>query len=108
MASALADRLGLDGLQAVVAGSVAEALLAFDGRAYDIAFIDLALPDGSGIDLAAELKKRQPQLMIVLMTGFASVANDPAVGSASVDAVLPKPWAPRELENVLRRFRDTQ
>ena len=91
-----------------MAGSVAEALLVFDERAYDIAFIDLALPDGNGIDLATELKKRHPQLMIVLMTGFASAANDPSVGSVSVDAVLPKPWAPRELENVLRRIRDTQ
>jgi len=108
LASALAERLSLDGFQSVVAGSAAEALSVFDNQAYDVAFIDLALPDGNGIDLAGEFKKRQPQLMVVLITGFAASRDDPSLGSTSVDVVLPKPWAPRELESIIRRVRDTQ
>ncbi len=87
---------------------MAEALVAFDNHAYDIAFIDLALPDGNGIDLAGEIKQRQPRVMVVLITGFASAADDPGIGTVNVDAVLPKPWTPRELETVLRRVREIE
>ena len=103
LASALADRLGLDGFDTVVAGSIGQALVAFDELACDVAFLDLSLPDGNGIDLAVELKRRKPRLMVVLMTGFASASDDPTLESDSVDEILPKPWAPRELESIIKK-----
>jgi DNA-binding response OmpR family regulator len=83
-------------------------LSAFDRRSYDVAFVDLALPDGNGMALACELKMRQPGLKIVLITGFASTSDDPSMRSESVDLVLPKPWTPAELASALRRIRDNR
>jgi two-component system chemotaxis response regulator CheY len=103
---ALAERLRWDGFEAGAVGSVAEAMSALDQHAYDIAFVDLNLPDGNGIELSSELKKRQPQLKVVLITGSAASPDDLITRSQHVDAAIPKPWTPAELESVLRRFRE--
>jgi DNA-binding NtrC family response regulator len=45
-----------------------------DKRADDfgLAFVDMKLPDAKGIDVLREIKRRRPDLPVVIMTGFAS------------------------------------
>jgi DNA-binding NtrC family response regulator len=74
----LADTLDDMGFQASAVGSVEEALEMSDthGR-FTVAFVDLALPDRSGLELIAELKARDPDLPIVIASGYGAMAvND--------------------------------
>lgn len=105
LAELLAERLGLDGIDCLVATSGSEGIRACSSRAFDIAFVDLKLPDMSGIAAAAELKKISTAMRVILVTGFASSLNDIDVGSADLDGVLPKPWRPAELEELIRSLR---
>ncbi len=101
LAELLAERLSLDGFDTTVATTAAEGFTLFDSRSYRVAFVDLKLPDTSGIAVAAELKRRSPDIKVILITGFATSVDDTEPGWTHIDGVLPKPWRPNELETIL-------
>ena len=90
------------------AGTCAGALpLARDG--FDVALVDLRLPDGDGTALAPELKELQPDGEVVLLTGFATLESAVAAVRAGACAYLVKPCATQELlvtvEQAMRQVR---
>ncbi|MFY2558866.1 ATP-binding protein [Corallococcus terminator] len=76
---------------------------------FDVALVDLRLPDGDGTALAAELKASAPDSEVVLLTGFATLETAVAAVRAGACAYLMKPCAPRELlltlEQAMRQVR---
>ncbi|WP_380168609.1 response regulator [Jannaschia sp. R86511] len=52
------------------AGSVAEGRALVEETAPDVLVTDVRLPDGSGIDLAADVRRNRPQLGIVVLTMY--------------------------------------
>jgi len=59
------------GYSAVVAGSAAQALAVATARTdINVALIDMVLPDMSGLDLAAEIRRLAPAVSIAFMSGF--------------------------------------
>jgi signal transduction histidine kinase len=90
------------------AGTCAAALpLACEG--FDVALVDLRLPDGDGTALAPQLKEVQPDGEVVLLTGFATVESAVAAVRAGACAYLVKPCATQELlvtvEQAMRQVR---
>jgi signal transduction histidine kinase len=76
---------------------------------FDVALVDLRLPDGAGTTLAAELKAIAPDAEVVLLTGFASMETAVDAVRAGAFAYLMKPCAPPQLlltvEQALRQVR---
>jgi signal transduction histidine kinase len=76
---------------------------------FDVALLDLKLPDGDGTALAVELKGRNPESEIVLLTGFGTVESAAAAVRAGACAYLLKPCATPELlltvEQAMRQVR---
>lgn len=71
---ALRDYLAaIDEHQVVTAASGAEALEHFNRDSFDCAFLDLKMPGMTGIELLARLRKIDPTLPVVIMTGFPSL-----------------------------------
>jgi two-component system, NtrC family, sensor histidine kinase HydH len=60
---------------------------------FDVALIDLKLPDGDGTALAASLKEQHADSAVVLMTGFATIETAAASVRAGAFAYLVKPCA---------------
>lgn len=102
LAELLAERLAMDGIHTEIATTAAEALALAGNNHFDIAFVDLKLPDMSGAMAAAHLKRRDPGLKVVLITGYASSVDEAEPFWTHVDGVLPKPWQPAELAAILR------
>ncbi len=76
---------------------------------FDVALVDLRLPDGDGTALAAELKQQLPESEVVLLTGFATLETAVAAVRAGACAYLMKPCAPQDLlltlEQAMRQVR---
>jgi two-component system response regulator RegA len=87
----LARALGKRGFEVETAREFQNALAIIEHRLHDFAVVDLKMPGGSGLALVERLKQRNPQMRIVVLTGFASVAT--AVEAIKLGAVhyLPKP-----------------
>ncbi len=90
------------------AGTCADALpLAMEG--FDLALVDLRLPDGDGTALAPQLKEISPDGEVVLLTGFATLESAVAAVRAGACAYLVKPCATQDLlvtvEQAMRQVR---
>src|SRR6516165_11344108 len=90
-------------------GTCAEALHGARELGFDVALVDLRLPDGDGSALAPQLKEVQPDGEVVLLTGFATLESAVAAVRAGACAYLVKPCATHELlvtvEQAMRQVR---
>jgi len=85
------------------------AALAGAREGFDVALVDLRLPDGDGTELAPRLKEASPDGEVVLLTGFATLESAVAAVRAGACAYLVKPCATQELlvtvEQAMRQVR---
>ncbi len=91
-------------------GTVAEArrLLAIRPSPFSILLSDLALTDGSGLDLADEVRRNHPEMKIVISSGhsFDDLTERERLGRA--DAVLPKPYPIWLLRETIRSLQQSE
>lgn len=83
-------------LDIVTARNAADALLLAAGG-FDLALVDVKLPDGSGIDLIRPLKEKTPHGEVVLVTGTATVKAALGALSSGAFAFVLKSFRPEEL-----------
>jgi DNA-binding NtrC family response regulator len=98
----IADGLRLtlesEGYSVKIANSVATALTVMSQTDVQAAIVDLMLPDGDGLSLTRELKKRDPNVEVVIVTAYGSVRKAmEATKGAGAFYVLEKPFDPDEL-----------
>jgi DNA-binding NtrC family response regulator len=93
------------GFEVVVCSSAAAALAILPGHSADMAFVDLRLPGGSGIDLLRQIRGTAPACEVVLMSGFATI--DSAVEAVKLGArdYLTKPL---DFDRVTALLKDVQ
>ncbi len=77
---------------------------------YDLAIVDIALPDGNGVELCRLLKEAAPVETPVIFLTAKNTENDVVTGfDAGADDYIAKPFRNRELvsriKNILRRYR---
>ncbi len=72
-------------------------------KPFDLAIIDMNLPDGNGLDLIGEVKAISPQTQVVVLTGFATI--DTAIQATQKGAYhfLTKPFNVEELMSLLEK-----
>jgi len=110
--ASLVDNLAeiLEGAGYAVRGAgTCAAALAHAREGFDVALVDLRLPDGDGTALAPRLKDVQPDGEVVLLTGFATLESAVAAVRAGACAYLVKPCATQDLlvtvEQAMRQVR---
>ncbi len=81
------------GLRAETASDGFDALAKFKAGQWDLVFTDYAMPGMNGKELAQELKKLQPNLPVVMVTGYADVA----VTRSAIDFIVEKPLTREKL-----------
>jgi CheY-like chemotaxis protein len=95
MRSLVARAVAMDGHETVTAADGAEALdiLTGDTRAFDLLLTDIKMPIMDGIALALAAARDFPDLVILLMTGFADQRERASGLNAIVHDVITKPFS---------------
>lgn len=88
----LAQLLKLHGHTIAAAENGAEGIAAFKAGKFDLVFTDLGMPEMSGWDVARELKKINPKVLIGLITGWPIDLAPEELQDRGVDRVIAKPF----------------
>lgn len=91
-----------DGYELLTTTSPVEAMAILAKRHIDVLVTDLRMPDVSGLELVTHVRKNHPDVVRVLLTGFATLDSAlEAINEGAVGRYLTKPWDNDELrENI--------
>jgi DNA-binding NtrC family response regulator len=98
----LAEALRGWGYEPIEVGTMAQALLAFDAEQPAVVLQDINLPDGSGLDALQEIKRRQPQAIVIMITAEVHVENTIAALRGGAYDFIGKPIDLNELQVTIR------
>jgi two-component system, NtrC family, response regulator AlgB len=89
------------GCEVTAVGSSESALAALSQQSYDLAFLDLRLGNVDGLDLIAKLLAESANLLIVVMTAYATINSAVEAIKRGANDYLPKPFTPEQIRHVL-------
>jgi DNA-binding NtrC family response regulator len=88
------------------ASTIADARALIRKKQFDIALLDVKLPDGSGGELIADLKRYQKNIAAILITGNATKETAFSLEAMGIGALLVKPFTRIELRcAILREYK---
>lgn len=79
-----------------------EALEKSKARYYNLALLDIRLPDMNGTELLTKLHKDTPRMMKIIITGYPSLENAVEAVNKGADAYIIKPVDSKKLLKVVR------
>lgn len=100
---ALSTRLTRDGYECVLAHSAEEALHAFGRQEFDLVLTDVQMPGLSGIELLKEVKARDPETQVIVMTAHAEVNFAVQALRLNADDYILKPFDLEQLSHSVTR-----
>lgn len=106
IADILVARLTSLGATVTAASTVEQGLTALDARP-DLILLDVQLPDGQGIEIAAAARRLRPVPHVIAMSGAATASETFHLGQLNVRCYLPKPFGLKQLDAALWRISDT-
>jgi two-component system response regulator AtoC len=103
MCRLLEAQLGMHDFQTASSTTLEDAGRKLSGADFDVVVTDLHLRGGSGLDLCTRLAEEQPDLPVVIITGFGSMESAVAAIRAGAYDYITKPFEIEELELTLER-----
>ena len=83
-----------------------QALKALEKGRFDVALIDIQLPDIKGVDLLFKLKQSQPRMVRIIITGYPSMDNAIKAVNEGADGYVLKPFDSMRLLETIRKHLD--
>jgi PAS domain S-box-containing protein len=104
MSAELSDgRAASNTLEVITASRGGDGLAIARTRGFDVAIVDVKLPDTSGVDLIADLRRASPFGEVVLITGFASMDAAIRALRSGAFAFVPKSFRAEELVSTVEQ-----
>jgi DNA-binding NarL/FixJ family response regulator len=89
------------------AGSLVEARKHAARLEFDVAVLDLGLPDGSGADLIADLRRASPEVRVLVLSASLDPVGIEKARSAGADEIIDKITPLDEVLATVRRLGNT-
>ncbi len=99
----LAKWFGEDGYEVGTAESASEALTRVAETAYDVALVDIKMRGTDGIELQRRLHEIYPDMLVIIMTGYASVETAIAALKNGAYDYINKPLDPEETAHLISK-----
>jgi signal transduction histidine kinase/CheY-like chemotaxis protein len=93
--------LELEGFFVGVAMNGTEGIKKISEEDYDLAVIDLKMPDMSGLDVLKEIRRMRPNTVCLMATAYASYETAVEATKIGADGYILKPFTPEELQQHL-------
>src|SRR5438477_5307086 len=87
--------LTLEGYQVRMAADGEQGLRILELENFDLVLLDLALPGQSGLELLPQIKERQQELPVIMITAYGTVDNVVEAVRAGAENFVQKPWTTR-------------
>jgi DNA-binding NtrC family response regulator len=84
--------LELEGYEIETAADGHEGLLRIADRPFDLVLLDFALPDRNGIEILQEIRERDAELAVIMITAYGTVENAINAMQAGATNFIQKPW----------------
>lgn len=105
VAETLADAVRGQGHTVAVGRSGTEGLALLAEKTPDAVFLDLVMPGLSGVELVRKIRIDNPELPIVVVTGWAGPQDIDEVRRLGVTDIVEKPWALKYVDEALKTLR---
>ena len=90
--------LSQKGYVVTTAQNAHEALKQIREQSFDVVFTDIKMPGMDGVELAEEVRARQPWTPVVIITGYGTTENESRAKAAGVTDFMRKPLSPEMIE----------
>jgi DNA-binding NtrC family response regulator len=101
----LSSVLNSEGYVVETAKNGTEALKACKTSIFDVALIDIQLPDVKGVDLLRKLKKLRPNMINIIITGHPSLESAVKAVNEKADGYVLKPFEVTDLLGQITRVK---
>jgi PAS domain S-box-containing protein len=108
MCKTLSRILELDGYKVSTANTASEGIEFIKKGHFNLAVVDIKLPDMDGVDLLELLRKIDQELSVIMMTAYASTENAIKALNIGADAFVTKPFDIEELRVVVKKSIEKQ
>jgi DNA-binding NtrC family response regulator len=99
--SSVATILQLKGYNVDTAETGRQAIEKSQSQFFNLALLDIKLPDMEGTSLLVKMHQTTPRMMKIMLTGYPSLENAVAALNLGADAYLLKPVNPKDLLKVV-------
>lgn len=86
------------------AHNASSALLTFSQQLPDMVFLDIELPDGSGLELLNRFKEQKPDCFVVMVSGVSTLENVKTSIASGAASFIVKPFTADKILAVLKQF----
>lgn len=93
----LRDILESKGYEVDTAETGSKAIEKTHGSFYNLALLDIRLPDMEGIELLTRMKETTPKMVKIMVTGYPSLQNAVEAVNKGADGYVVKPIKPEQL-----------
>jgi len=97
----LKEILRLEGFYVDTAKTAREAIEKSRSQFYNLALLDIKIPDMAGTELLTKMHVDTPRMMKIMITGYPSLENAVKSLNLGADAYIMKPVKPEELMKVV-------
>src|SRR6516164_6061685 len=84
--------LEFEGFSVETAETGEDGLARLAERPFDLVLLDFALPDRNGLEILADIRARDPQLAIIMITAYGTVDNAVRAMQSGATNFIQKPW----------------
>ncbi len=99
----LSHQLKKNGYEVETANSGKEGLRLFGEKDFDIVLSDIQMPELSGIQVLQEIRRQNPQVVVIMITAYGSVDNALEACRLGADDYITKPFGQEQLLFIIEK-----
>lgn len=100
----LSKCLELEGYKVVTANDGQQALELFKRESFDLAFLDIKMPQFSGTEVLKRIREMEIKTPVIIITAYATIKNAVECTHMGAVAYLQKPFTAEKVRTILNEF----